>query len=180
MKRITTPVLCLLLGVILAFTALLDASGARADSWADSWDDDDDRPGYRQSAWHPREAHRGKERFHKHKHGHKHAHGHKHGHRHGRGPHRGHWSDDAAYIHDNFEYDEVDSRPLDIRPETAAVWRNPPEPIGPDQSLSIPSEELGAGPCREYTATARIAGREQQIYGRACRQPDGAWKFEPE
>ncbi len=31
--------------------------------------------------------------------------------------------------------------------------------------------------CREYTATSVISGRNQQTYGRACRQPDGSWQI---
>jgi surface antigen len=31
--------------------------------------------------------------------------------------------------------------------------------------------------CREYTATSVVSGRNQQTYGRACRQPDGSWKL---
>jgi len=39
--------------------------------------------------------------------------------------------------------------------------------------------------CREYTFTAQIAGSQQEIYGIACREPDGSWheaseSFEPE
>lgn len=30
--------------------------------------------------------------------------------------------------------------------------------------------------CREYRSTAIVAGKNQQIYGTACRQPDGSWK----
>lgn len=30
--------------------------------------------------------------------------------------------------------------------------------------------------CREYTTEARIGGRRQQVYGTACRQPDGSWE----
>lgn len=30
--------------------------------------------------------------------------------------------------------------------------------------------------CREYRTTADIAGKKQQMYGTACRQPDGSWK----
>ena len=30
--------------------------------------------------------------------------------------------------------------------------------------------------CREYTTTAYIGGKRQQIYGKACRMPDGSWK----
>jgi surface antigen len=30
--------------------------------------------------------------------------------------------------------------------------------------------------CREYRTTAVIDGKKQQMYGTACRQPDGAWQ----
>ena len=30
--------------------------------------------------------------------------------------------------------------------------------------------------CREYRTTANINGRKQQMYGTACRQPDGSWQ----
>lgn len=30
--------------------------------------------------------------------------------------------------------------------------------------------------CREYTTTAVINGKQQKIYGKACRQPDGSWR----
>lgn len=31
--------------------------------------------------------------------------------------------------------------------------------------------------CREYQTTAVVAGKKQQVYGTACRQPDGSWKI---
>jgi surface antigen len=31
--------------------------------------------------------------------------------------------------------------------------------------------------CREYQTTAAVSGQVQQVYGTACRQPDGAWKI---
>ncbi len=31
--------------------------------------------------------------------------------------------------------------------------------------------------CREYTTTAIIAGKKQQMYGTACRKPDGTWEM---
>jgi surface antigen len=30
--------------------------------------------------------------------------------------------------------------------------------------------------CREYQQTITVAGKSQEAYGTACRQPDGAWK----
>lgn len=33
-----------------------------------------------------------------------------------------------------------------------------------------------SGYCREYTTKAIIDGKTQNMYGKACRQPDGSWK----
>ncbi len=32
--------------------------------------------------------------------------------------------------------------------------------------------------CREYHTVANIGGKRQQIYGTACRKPDGAWEVQ--
>ena len=32
--------------------------------------------------------------------------------------------------------------------------------------------------CREYQTTVTVNGKEQKAYGKACRQPDGAWKIQ--
>ena len=37
-------------------------------------------------------------------------------------------------------------------------------------------EADGGRYCREYTTTATIGGRAQEVYGRACRNPDGSWQ----
>jgi len=31
-------------------------------------------------------------------------------------------------------------------------------------------------PCREYTTTAIIGGKKEQVYGKACRMDGGSWK----
>ena len=31
-------------------------------------------------------------------------------------------------------------------------------------------------PCREYTTTAIIGGKKQEVYGTACRTKDGSWR----
>jgi surface antigen len=44
---------------------------------------------------------------------------------------------------------------------------------------AVPKTDAQSGAqtyCREFTQTAVIAGKEQQMYGEACRQPDGTWK----
>lgn len=57
-----------------------------------------------------------------------------------------------------------------------AYWRN--EQTGasyrvvPVKNVSVDGNEY----CREYRTTADIAGKKQQMYGTACRQPDGSWK----
>jgi len=38
--------------------------------------------------------------------------------------------------------------------------------------------ETAQGPCREFTMDATIGGqRQKDVYGTACRQPDGSWKI---
>lgn len=31
--------------------------------------------------------------------------------------------------------------------------------------------------CREYSAVGTIGGKQEQLYGKACLQPDGSWQF---
>jgi surface antigen len=44
--------------------------------------------------------------------------------------------------------------------------------VTPTQNVTIDGNQY----CREYRSTAVIAGKKQQVYGTACRQPDGSWK----
>ncbi len=32
-------------------------------------------------------------------------------------------------------------------------------------------------PCREYHSTVTIDGQTEDVYGTACREPDGSWRF---
>lgn len=58
----------------------------------------------------------------------------------------------------------------------ASSWRNPDQharyTVRPTKTYKRSSGQY----CREYTTTAMIAGKQQQMYGTACRQPDGSWK----
>ena len=61
---------------------------------------------------------------------------------------------------------------------TVTQWKNP------DGATSTfvpqPAFQTSAGQiCREFQQTVTIAGRPQQAYGTACRQPDGSWKLQP-
>ncbi len=58
-----------------------------------------------------------------------------------------------------------------------AYWRN--QNTGASYTV-VPVKNVayqGNQYCREYRSTANIAGKEQQVYGTACRQPDGTWKI---
>ena len=58
-----------------------------------------------------------------------------------------------------------------------AYWRNQKT----DASYTVvPTKDVtydGNPYCREYRSTAIIAGKKQQVYGTACRQPDGSWQM---
>lgn len=58
---------------------------------------------------------------------------------------------------------------------TAVAWHNPDTSTRYEVTPIATFQEAGRY-CREYTATALIGGRSQQIYGTACRQPDGSWE----
>lgn len=57
-----------------------------------------------------------------------------------------------------------------------AYWRNANTGasyrVVPTKNVSVEGNKY----CREYRTTADIGGKKQQMYGTACRQPDGSWK----
>ena len=57
------------------------------------------------------------------------------------------------------------------------VWDNPDSgaryQITPTRTIEVAENRY----CREYTSTATIGGKTETTYGRACRQPDGAWEI---
>jgi surface antigen len=58
---------------------------------------------------------------------------------------------------------------------TTVYWRNPDN--GADYRVT-PLNTFRAEDgryCREYRTRALIGGRSEEVYGRACRQPDGSW-----
>jgi surface antigen len=61
-----------------------------------------------------------------------------------------------------------------VRSGVSSTWRNPDTGVNyrftPNRTYTS-----SAGPCREYTIDALIGGREEQVYGTACRQADGSW-----
>ena len=66
-------------------------------------------------------------------------------------------------------------RPVALKHENSG-WSNGQAPTG--QIVTPATRQVADGRyCREYTRTATIDGRPQQIYGRACLQPDGSWQI---
>ena len=57
-----------------------------------------------------------------------------------------------------------------------AYWRN--QKTGASYTVTpVKNVKVGSNRyCREYRTTAVIAGKQEQVYGTACRQPDGSWK----
>jgi surface antigen len=62
-----------------------------------------------------------------------------------------------------------------VRTGVPSTWQNPDTgntyTVTPTKTM-----ETSSGPCREYTIEAMIGGKPEQVYGTACRQPDGSWK----
>lgn len=58
----------------------------------------------------------------------------------------------------------------------ASTWRNPDTgntyTVTPTRTF-----ETESGPCRDFTTKAIIGGRQETVYGKACRQADGTWKM---
>ena len=61
-----------------------------------------------------------------------------------------------------------------VRTGVHSEWTNPDTG---NRYTVVPTRtyETSSGPCREYTIDARIGGKEDQVYGTACRQADGSW-----
>ena len=59
-----------------------------------------------------------------------------------------------------------------------AYWKNDKTgnsyTVTPTKNVSLNGNPY----CREYRTTANIGGKMQQIYGTACRQPDGSWQIQ--
>lgn len=63
-----------------------------------------------------------------------------------------------------------------VRTGVPSAWRNPD--TGVDYEFTpTRTYETRAGPCREYTLDAVIGGRQETVYGTACRQADGSWQI---
>jgi surface antigen len=58
---------------------------------------------------------------------------------------------------------------------SATPWRNPD--TGSYGTVTpVETYETAGGYCREFQHKAKIGGRNEQVYGTACRGPDGQWQ----
>jgi len=75
------------------------------------------------------------------------------------------------------DYDRMNAAAAleNVRTGVPSTWVNPDTGY---QYVMTPTGtyDSGTGPCREYTLDATIGGETEQLYGTACRQPDGSWK----
>ena len=75
------------------------------------------------------------------------------------------------------DYDRINASATleNVRTGVPSTWVNPD--TGYNYVMTpTGTYDSGNGPCREYTLDATIGGNTEQIYGTACRQPDGSWK----
>ncbi len=63
-----------------------------------------------------------------------------------------------------------------VRTGVSSSWRNPDTGV---QYKVTPTRtfETHSGPCREFILDATVGGERDEVYGTACRQPDGTWKI---
>jgi surface antigen len=61
--------------------------------------------------------------------------------------------------------------------DQASDWVNPDTGHGGAVTPVRTYTDAEGRPCREFTTTIIIGGREEQGYGTACRQPDGSWQI---
>ena len=59
----------------------------------------------------------------------------------------------------------------------SSTWRNPDSGHYGSVTPTRTYQERSGNYCREFTQTVTVNGRQQDAYGKACRQPDGSWNI---
>jgi surface antigen len=63
-----------------------------------------------------------------------------------------------------------------VRTGVSSSWRNPDTgaqyKVTPTRTF-----ETTSGPCREFIIDATVGSERDEVYGTACRQPDGTWQI---
>ena len=79
---------------------------------------------------------------------------------------------------DQVERANATHRALETTPSNQPVsWRNPDTGNSGTITPRPAVQTAGGETCREFTQTISVGGKQEQGYGRACRQPDGSWKI---
>lgn len=69
-------------------------------------------------------------------------------------------------------------RALETEPTgQAKVWTNPDSGNQYRVKPTRTYQNVQKQPCREYVTEAVIGGKQEKVYGKACRQVDGSWKI---
>lgn len=80
--------------------------------------------------------------------------------------------------HDKMMAERASQNALESSPSgTTVAWQNPDNgnsgTITPTKTYKLNNGRY----CREYTQTINVGGKAEKAYGKACRQPDGAWEI---
>jgi surface antigen len=84
------------------------------------------------------------------------------------------------YLDDRDKKMAADSahKALESTPSGQTVAWNNPDSGHSGTVTPVRTYQSGGTYCREYQQTVTIAGKPEQSYGTACRQPDGSWKIQ--
>lgn len=83
------------------------------------------------------------------------------------------YADDDIWILEGCTQDSLEN----ARTNEPTRWENPDTgSFGSVTAIETFQNEDGQY-CREYQQTVTIGGREQRVYGTACRMPDGSWQM---
>lgn len=78
--------------------------------------------------------------------------------------------------HDKMKMQMTANNSLENAPSgKASTWKNPDSGNYGSFTPTKTYQDNGRY-CREYTQSVTVAGKSQQAYGTACRQPDGTWQ----
>ena len=67
---------------------------------------------------------------------------------------------------------------MELNPDgTTSKWQNPNTGNSGSTYPTHTTVKDNGTPCREFTSTIIVGGKEEQGYGTACRQADGSWKI---
>ncbi len=79
---------------------------------------------------------------------------------------------DQAYLAGNAQ-SSLESAPLGM----TSSWANPDSGNSGSMTPTRTYQTAAGQNCREYHSKVTIDGQTEDVYGTACREPDGSWRF---